>query len=389
MNFNFKLPENTTSAFSLGTSTPATSGISFGLPSATTAVAPNATVPPGGFSFGAPTTSTTQNPLNFNFQSPGAPPAATTTSTLGINLSGGTTATGFTLGAVSKPATTGLTFTLPNTSAPQSTTSALPAFGTTGLAATTAATTNVPAPTTSTGFSLGIGTSAAASPGLLTGSTVSTTPLKAPPTTTTTTVATSVTTTAGATPTPSVNFVQLEENINKWTIELEEQEKVFMNQVSHINEWDRLLLANGDKIVSLNNNVEKVKLEQQQLDHELDFIVAQQRELEECLLPLEKEFANITVSDPERDTTYRMSENLNSQLRLMSEDLKEVIEHINEKNKNQDTSDPIVQIGKILNAHMNSLQWIDQSTTTIKQQLDQLTKLTEIHRRENESTQNL
>lgn len=58
----------------------------------------------------------------------------------------------------------------------------------------------------------------------------------------------SVTTTVGATPTPSVNFVQLEENINKWTIELEEQEKVFMNQVSHINEWDRLLLANGDKV---------------------------------------------------------------------------------------------------------------------------------------------
>lgn len=58
-------------------------------------------------------------------------------------------------------------------------------------------------------------------------------------------------------------------------------------------------------------------------------------------MPLEKEFANITVSDPERDTTYRMAENLNTQLRLMSEDLKEVIEHINEKNKNQDTSDPV------------------------------------------------
>lgn len=48
---------------------------------------------------------------------------------------------------------------------------------------------------------------------------------------------------------PSViTFAQLEENINKWTIELEEQEKVFLNQVAHINEWDRLLLANGDKV---------------------------------------------------------------------------------------------------------------------------------------------
>lgn len=47
----------------------------------------------------------------------------------------------------------------------------------------------------------------------------------------------------------AVNFTQLEENINKWTIELEEQEKVFMNQVAHINEWDRLLLTNGDKVI--------------------------------------------------------------------------------------------------------------------------------------------
>lgn len=46
----------------------------------------------------------------------------------------------------------------------------------------------------------------------------------------------------------NITFAQLEENINKWTIELEEQEKVFMNQVAHINEWDRLLLTNGDKV---------------------------------------------------------------------------------------------------------------------------------------------
>lgn len=382
MSFNFNQPGNTTSAFTLGTSTPATSGISFGIPTAT--AAPAIPQQSGGFPFAPATSQPTQSGLNFNF--PGASaPAPTTTPTLGIN----TSATGFSLGAT-KPPATGLAFNTANTSAPSTTVptslpfgTGLPTSTTTGFAITSSAaatTTAVVAPisTTSTGFSLNLST--------LPGSSISTTQLSG--TTTTNTV---VPTSGPAPPTTaqSVNFVQLEENINKWTIELEEQEKVFMNQVTHINEWDRLLIANGDKIVTLNNNVEKVKLEQQQLDHELDFIVAQQRELEECLLPLEKEFANITVSDPERDTTYRMAENLNTQLRSMSEDLKEVIEHINEKNKNQDTSDPIVQIGRILNAHMNSLQWIDQNTTTIKQQLDQLSKLTEMHRRENDSTQNL
>lgn len=55
------------------------------------------------------------------------------------------------------------------------------------------------------------------------------------------------------------------------------------------------------QIVGLNNAVERVKLEQQQLDNELDFILAQQRELEECLAPLEKELDSNGVADPERE----------------------------------------------------------------------------------------
>ncbi|KAJ9578658.1 hypothetical protein L9F63_005148 [Diploptera punctata] len=182
----------------------------------------------------------------------------------------------------------------------------------------------------------------------------------------------------------SLNFCQLEESINKWTLELEEQEKVFMNQATQVNAWDRLLIGNGEKIVSLNNAVERVKLEQQQLDNELDFILAQQRELEDCLAPLEKELSSDGVSDPEREHIYQMAENMDSQLKQMSEDLKEIIEHLNETNRTQDTNDPIVQIGRILNAHMNSLQWIDQNTALIASHLEQVSKLHDVHRRENE-----
>lgn len=86
----------------------------------------------------------------------------------------------------------------------------------------------------------------------------------------------------------STTFSQLEEAINKWNVELEEQERIFLSQATQVNAWDRLLVSNGEKITSLNESVERVKLEQQRLDHELDFIVAQQRELEELLTPLEK-----------------------------------------------------------------------------------------------------
>lgn len=117
--------------------------------------------------------------------------------------------------------------------------------------------------------------------------------------------------------------------------------------------------------------------------------VGQQKELQDCLVPLEKELSTLSISDPEREYTYRLAESLDTQLKQMSEDLKEIIEHLNEANRSQDTSDPIVQIGKILNAHMNSLQWLDQRTTTLNQKIQQIEQMHQNFRQENERSFNL
>ena len=45
-----------------------------------------------------------------------------------------------------------------------------------------------------------------------------------------------------------MNYRQLEESINKWTLELEEQEKIFLQQATQVNAWDRLLIENGEKV---------------------------------------------------------------------------------------------------------------------------------------------
>ena len=106
-------------------------------------------------------------------------------------------------------------------------------------------------------------------------------------------------------------------------------------------------------------------------------------------MPLEKELENLSVSDPEREYTYRLAENLDTQLKRMSEDLKEIIEHLNEANRAQDSSDPIVQVGKILNAHMNSLQWLEQRTALLNQKIQQIDQMHQNFRQENERTFNL
>ena len=49
----------------------------------------------------------------------------------------------------------------------------------------------------------------------------------------------------------SLTFRQLEESINKWAIDLDEQEKMFLNQAASVAAWDRLLVTNGEKVLLL------------------------------------------------------------------------------------------------------------------------------------------
>uniref|UniRef100_A0A1B0GBX5 Nucleoporin NSP1-like C-terminal domain-containing protein n=1 Tax=Glossina morsitans morsitans TaxID=37546 RepID=A0A1B0GBX5_GLOMM len=198
------------------------------------------------------------------------------------------------------------------------------------------------------------------------------------------TTATKTTDSAAINRASQISYSQIEELINKWTLELEEQEKVFTDQATQINAWDKILIGNNQKIFELNDAVQKIKNDQQTLEQELEFIATQHKELEESILPLQKEFMKIPQVDIERAQTYLMVENLDTQLKQMSEDLKEIIDNLNEASNCQDSTDPIIQVGKILNAHMSSLQWIEQGTTNISNKLEDITKMHETFKRDTE-----
>ncbi|KAK0168120.1 hypothetical protein PV327_001952 [Microctonus hyperodae] len=370
----------TTSSFLLGATTTNTTapGLTFGTPATSL---PAST----GFNLGG-NAATTSAPLSMSFGLMSTPAPASTSSSLttstpaGLNLGGAAISApastpGFSLSTTTSVAPLTSTFSLGAPAA--TTTSSLGTFslpGTTSTSAITGFNIGNPTTTNTTGFSLNKTTTAAPT---------SSAPTSTAPQTSLGSV-TTVSASSSSGQTGTMNFCQLEESINKWTLELEEQEKVFMNQAAQVNAWDKLLITNGEKIVTLNQEVERVKLEQQQLEHELDYVVGQQKELQDCLVPLEKELVSLSVSDPEREYTYRLAEKLDTQFKQMSEDLKEIIEHLNEANRAQDSSDPIVQIGKILNAHMNSLQWLDQRTAILEQNIQQIDQMHQNFRQENE-----
>ncbi|XP_075619516.1 nuclear pore glycoprotein p62-like isoform X1 [Balearica regulorum gibbericeps] len=368
-----------TASFNIGAAAPqaAPTGLTFG--TAPTTAATTATT------LGAPTQSTTPfslggQPTVLNFGSlpstaaTSAPTATLTTSTsqgpassfgtkLGVTPAAATTASATTASILGSTGPT-LLVSIASSSAPLSST-------TTGL--------SLGAPSTGTaslgtlGFGLKVpGTTAAATSTATSTTSASGFALNMKPLNTTGAIgagtSTAAVTTTTTTAPPVMTYAQLESLINKWSLELEDQEKHFLHQATQVNAWDRTLIENGEKITSLHREVEKVKLDQKRLDQELDFILSQQKELEDLLTPLEESVKEqsgtiyLQHADEERERTYKLAENIDAQLKRMAQDLKDIIDHLNTSGGPADTSDPLQQICKILNAHMDSLQWIDQNS---------------------------
>ncbi|XP_035682549.1 nuclear pore glycoprotein p62-like isoform X1 [Branchiostoma floridae] len=364
----------------------------------------------GGFTLGQPLTTSTPG---FTFGQTTAASAATSATTAGTTAPGGlvlgTTPVATPAGSVmfGGGATTGKASTTPAVSAAKTTAAAattatapqLPAGLNFGAAATTAATTSAAKPTAALSFGTTATTVAggATAAGLLQGvaavkPTANTTSFSLTGAQTSAPAASTAaaTTAASATKGPTMTFTQLEEKINKWSVQLEETERTFLHQATQVNAWDRQVIENGEKIVALNEAVQRVKLDQGRLDHELDFILAQQRELEDMLLPLEGAVKSQAPSiyqqhaDLEREHTYQLAENTDAQLKRMMQDIKDIIEHLNQSGAPNTSNDPLHQIARILNAHMDSLQWLDQNAAVLQRKVDEVAKQCEVQRKEQE-----
>ena len=98
---------------------------------------------------------------------------------------------------------------------------------------------------------------------------------------------------------------------------------------------------------------------------------------------------HVQHSDVERERTYSLADNIDAQLKRMMEDLREIIERINNSNVNpagQGGDEAMASIGKILNSHMDSLQWVDQSTNQLQKRLEDVGALMETRKMEHEKT---
>ncbi|XP_060840828.1 nuclear pore glycoprotein p62 [Rhopalosiphum padi] len=376
--------------FSLGT-TPASTGFSLGTTPAPNAFSLGTTQTSTAFSLGAtPTVSTgfslagtTQGSTGFSLsttQVPAALPLTTTQASTGFSLGTTPASTGFSLG--STPAvSTG--FSLAGTTQASTGFSLATTQATTGFSlATTQTPTGFSLATTkaSTGFSLG--TTPAVSTSFSLGTT-STTGFSLNSSATTTAQATAIQTTAAITtqapPATSqsdtqssavqpTNFQQLIDLINNWTVSLENQEKQFLNQANEITVWDNMLTNQSTKLVKLYDILEQKEKEQVDIENELDFLLSQQKELEDCLVPLEQELQSAEVLSSlnnEREPIYKAAQEIDNQVKQMSGDIKEIVNNLNKANSKKDSDDDLDTICRILNCHMTALQYIEHNAENL------------------------
>jgi len=182
----------------------------------------------------------------------------------------------------------------------------------------------------------------------------------------------------------SMNFRQLKELLNKWTSSLDEEEKHFIQQATRGNYWDTTLMNNGDKITKINESIMKVKNDHTNMENAIEVVKANQRDLENILNALEESLPANIIVEPEREHLYNMSVEINMQLQQMTEDLKEVIRHLNDSNRVVDRHDPVAHILKIMNEHTDTLQWMEDNAAQVKVSLDDVSKMNEVFRRDHE-----
>ncbi|KAL0491319.1 nuclear pore complex protein NUP62 [Acrasis kona] len=406
----------TTNSFSFGnptgapTSTPtnnttSNTGFSFGssAPTTTSTSTPAPTTTPSGFSFGSAPTSTASTTTAAPAFSFGAPSTTTPAKTDSPKISFGgdsTTSTnpttsGFSFGGAS---TTSATTPAPTTS----TSNAGFSFGTPASTSTTTTNTSTTTPAASTGFSFGsttpstkddknTSTAAPATGGFSFGATSSTDATPKPSGTL-------------QTPTNPVSIMKkpddkkdaspvasgvkisdaqsklrtetVETIIRNWNNELSEDVTEFRKYADQVSRWDRDLIENEEKIARLMKSIEFIEANQDDVDTQIGAIEEKQKKLNEALQTMEGEvqqafnISKLQLPDEERKNTYNLAENINKQLDGMSRSLKEMIETLNSSydntlHKNTDTNN----IVKILNNHLNSLQWIDHKTGSLHQQI--------------------
>jgi len=167
-----------------------------------------------------------------------------------------------------------------------------------------------------------------------------------------------------------------------WREELEQHVKSFMQQAAQIKQWDQKLFEKSSEVIQLQKDVAGVFEAQKLMDSTLEKIKTQQQTMATTLTQVEsginnamQEIGGFNIQTSEmkaRSDVYKTAETVNDNLNSLHERLQNKIKQLNEDENSSNDADPVSTIVKILNNHMQSLQWIEKKSKELADTVNQI-----------------
>lgn len=194
--------------------------------------------------------------------------------------------------------------------------------------------------------------------------------------------------------------------MNKWTEEVTDLATQFQKGARMVSKWDRAIVSNEDKINSLNRDAQSVQIAHKELNDNLDLILSQQNELHSLLDTLQIDVERKIGSSPskpgsphgghsdtklrgdiERESMHRMSIEVMEELDTMALTIRDLVVDLNkgsEMTGRGRAGDTVSQIISVLNAHLDSLQYLDETSGSLHKRLTDVQRACEVATRETE-----
>ncbi|ODV86859.1 hypothetical protein CANARDRAFT_6430, partial [[Candida] arabinofermentans NRRL YB-2248] len=203
----------------------------------------------------------------------------------------------------------------------------------------------------------------------------------------------------------SIKNKTLEDLIAKWTTQLSTSSKIFEAYSEKMNQWDQVLTSSSDRISKLYNDSMACEQKQSKIDQTLSYIENQQKELDSLLSGYNRQSetmlasinqagenrgmisdSTVLTNDQQREKSYKLAETLENRLDSLGTNFQSLISEVNEvsdslnksllssssKSLSDETS--LEDILKLLNSHLESLNWIEKNEASLKDQIEVLKK---------------
>jgi nuclear pore complex protein Nup62 len=163
----------------------------------------------------------------------------------------------------------------------------------------------------------------------------------------------------------------LDDIISMWNSNLDTRSNEFKKYSNEIAQKDLQIIENSLKISKLVVELEKLAELETEINSNLDYIEAQQQELDALINQYSLDIPTAsTTFDKDREHAYLVSEHLNTCLDDMQQSIQQLMSELNKSTKQSfDNSNTLNSIVDILNSHLTSLEFIEQSSYELDQKL--------------------